>query len=113
MTDIEYKDGRGTITYTLKPGAQNRWPPAHSVETFTDIAADTVDMRIWERNLPLLLQNITQLNINDGCAVIANKVDRSRIFGQLEYDLTPYCQSTLPDDFTNPKEDKELTDDST
>ena len=114
MTDIEYKDAMGTITYTLKPGQQNMWPPAHSAETFADIEADTVDMRIWERNLPLLLQNITQLNINDGCAVIANKVDRSRIFGQLEYDLTPYCHSTLPDDFTNPKEDKdkEPTDDT-
>ena len=60
MTDIEYKDAMGTITYTLKPGEQNMWPPAHSVETFADIDSTTVDMRIWERNLPLLLQNITQ-----------------------------------------------------
>ena len=100
-TDIEYKDAMGAITYTLKPGEINTWPPSHSVELFSDIDAESVDMRIWERNLPLLLQYITQLNINDGCAVIANKVDRSRIFGQLEYDLTPYCHIPLPDDFTN------------
>ncbi|MBT4884580.1 MAG: hypothetical protein HON55_00330 [Legionellales bacterium] len=98
-TDLEYKDAEGVITYTLKPGEQAIWPPAHSVKIFDEIDSNTIDMRIWERNLPLLLQTLNSLSLNDGCAVILDNVDRSKIFGQLQYTLTPYCREEIPNDF--------------
>ena len=97
--DLEYKDADGTITYTLKPGEQAIWPPANSVKIFEEINSNTIDMRIWERNLPLLLQTLNRLSLNDGCAIILDKVDRSKIFGQLQYTLTPYCHEEIPSEF--------------
>ncbi|MEE3002899.1 MAG: hypothetical protein VX335_00960 [Pseudomonadota bacterium] len=97
-TDLEYKDAMGTITYTLLPGQEAVWPPAHSVQLFDEIHSNTVDLKIWERNLPLLLENINMLKLNGGCTVIIDKIDRSKVFGQVLYTLSPYCHKDIPKD---------------
>lgn len=97
-TDLEYKDALGTITYNLEPGQKDVWPPSHSVELFNEIQANKVDMRVWEKSLPLFLQNITNLNLNGACTVIIDKIDRSRVFGQVLYSISPMCRKSLPDE---------------
>jgi hypothetical protein len=95
-TDLEYKDALGAITYTLLPGQKATWPPSHSVELFSEIKATTVDMKVWERSLPLFLQYITKLNLNGACNVIIDKIDRSKIFGQVLYSISPMCREEIP-----------------
>ena len=96
-TDLEYKDASGTITYNLPPGAKAIWPPANSVKLFEEINANTVDMRVWERSLPLFLQNITRLNLNGACTVFIDKIDRNKVFGQVQYSLSPMCHQSIPE----------------
>ena len=96
-TDIEYRDVHGVTTYTLQPGESAKWPPADSVEWFSEIDASSISLRIWEKKLPGLIQSIGGLRLNDGCVVIFDKVDRSSIFGQIEYSLSPYCHEMVPE----------------
>jgi hypothetical protein len=96
-TDIEYRDIHGVTTYTLQPGESSMWPPADSVDWFNEIDADSINLRIWEKKLPGLIQSIGSLRLNDGCVVVLDKVDRSSIFGQIEYSLSPYCHEIIPE----------------
>lgn len=96
-TDIEYRDAEGVTTYTLDPGQSAAWPPAHSVEWFNEIDADSINLRVWEKKLPGIIQTISSLQLNDGCVVVLDKIDRSSIFGQLEYTLSPYCHEKIPE----------------
>ena len=96
-TDIEYRDAQGVTTYTLQPGESTMWPPAHSVDWFNEIDADSINIRLWEKKLPGIIQTIGSLRLNDGCVVVLDKVDRSSIFGQIEYSLSPYCHEIVPE----------------
>ena len=100
-TDIESRDVHGVTTYTLQPGESAMWPPADSVEWFNEIDANSISLRIWEKKLPGLIQSIGSLRLNDGCVVILDKVDRSSIFGQIEYSLSPYCHEMVPETITD------------
>lgn len=95
-TDIEYTDVHGVTTYTLQPGESTIWPPTDSIKWFNEIHTSSINLRIWEKKLPGLIQSIGSLLLNDGCVVILDRVDRSSIFGQIEYSLSPYCHEAVP-----------------
>lgn len=102
-TELEYTDSNGNTTYDISANNQAYWPSSNDVSSYSDISSSSVSIKIWQKELPLMLYNIRDINLNDACSITITGVNKNSIFSRLQYQTSPYCTEKLPEDFTKNK----------